>query len=98
MESLGWILCVAYYSPQQVLFLISKSFLKKDFLGFVEPNKITHGLCDIILSDGYTGNIILKTAEGLSDFITSNLRTLFNKSLKNKLAYKLLEKDFALKS
>ena len=60
--------------------LISKSFLKDNFLGFVEPNKITHGLCDIILSDGYTGNIILKTAEGLSDFITTNLKNVFMKS------------------
>jgi len=73
--------------------LLSNSFLKKDFLGFIEPNKITHGNCDIILSDGYTGNIILKTAEGLSDFITSNLKDVFKKSLINKLSYKLLEKD-----
>ena len=73
--------------------LISNSFLKKDFLGFIEPNKITHGKCDIILSDGYTGNIILKTAEGLSDFITSNLKDMFKKSYKNNFAYKLLEND-----
>ena len=75
---------------------ISNSFLKKDFLGFVEPNKITHGMCDIILCDGYTGNIILKTAEGLSDFITNNLKNMFFKSTKNKIAYKILEKDLKL--
>ncbi len=74
--------------------LISNSFLKNNFLGFVEPNKITSGECDIIISDGYTGNIILKTAEGLSEFITSNLKVIFKKSLKNKFAFKLLEKDF----
>ena len=73
--------------------LISKSFLKEEFIGFIEPNKITHGECDIILSDGYTGNIILKTAEGMSDYMTSNLRNLFLKSMKNKLAYKFWEKD-----
>ena len=73
--------------------LISKSYLKNEFLGFVEPNKITEGLCDIILSDGYTGNIILKTAEGLSNFITNNLKNMFTKSIKNKLAYKILEND-----
>ena len=73
--------------------LISKSFLKNQFLGFIEPNKITHGICDIILSDGYTGNIMLKSAEGISDYITSNLRSMFNKSLKNKIAYKIIEKD-----
>ena len=73
--------------------LISNSFLKNNFLGFIEPNKITHGICDIILSDGYTGNIILKTAEGLSEFITSNLKNVFTKSMLNKFAYKVLEKD-----
>mgnify|MGYP001328069667 CR=1 FL=1 len=49
--------------------------------------------CDIIISDGYTGNIMLKSAEGISNFITSNLRDMYNKSLKNKIAYKLIEKD-----
>ncbi len=73
--------------------LISNSFLKDNFIGFIEPNKITHDLCDIILSDGYTGNIILKTAEGLSDFITSNLKNVFIKSFINKLSAKILEKD-----
>ena len=73
--------------------LISNSFLKDNFIGFIEPNKITHDLCDIILSDGYTGNIILKTAEGLSDFITTNLKNVFTKSLINKLSSKILEKD-----
>jgi glycerol-3-phosphate acyltransferase PlsX len=73
--------------------LISNSFLKDNFIGFIEPNKITHDLCDIILSDGYPGNIILKTAEGLSDFITSNLKNVFTKSLINKLSSKILEKD-----
>ena len=36
---------------------------------------------------------MLKSAEGISDFITSNLRSLFHKSIKNKLAYKLIERD-----
>ena len=76
--------------------LISSTFLKKNFLGFIEPNKITHGNCDIILSDGYTGNIIIKTAEGLSDFITSNLKNVFTKSLLNKIAYKIIEKDLTI--
>ena len=74
--------------------ILSNSFLKNNFVGFVEPNNITSGHCDIILSDGYTGNIILKTAEGLSDFITTNLKNIFKKSYKNKIAFKLLENDF----
>ena len=46
-----------------------------------------------MVSDGYTGNIMLKTAEGMSKFITDNLKNVFMKSLKNKLAYKILETD-----
>ena len=73
--------------------LILSSFLKDYFMGFIEPNKITSGNCDIIVSDGYTGNIMLKSAEGISNFITSNLKDIFNKSLINKISYKLIEKD-----
>ena len=73
--------------------LINDSFLKKNFIGFIEPNKITSGICDIMVSDGYTGNIMLKTAEGMSKFITDNLKKVFMKSFKNKLAYKILESD-----
>ena len=78
---------------QEAADLIENSFLKKNFIGFVEPNKITSGYCDIMISDGYTGNIMLKTAEGMSDFITSNLKKVFVKSFTNKIAYKILEND-----
>ncbi len=78
---------------QEASELISKSFLKKYYIGFIEPNKITLGDCDIIISDGYTGNIMLKSAEGISDFITSNLKEMYSKSLTNKIAYKMIEKD-----
>ena len=79
---------------QEASELISKSFLNDYYIGFIEPNKITSGDCDIIISDGYTGNIMLKSAEGISDFIISNLRTIYKKSLLNKFSYKLIEKDY----
>ena len=78
---------------QEAADLITNSFLKKNFIGFIEPNKITSGYCDIMISDGYTGNIMIKTAEGMSDFITSNLKKVFVKSFTNKIAYKILEND-----
>ena len=34
------------------------------------------GECDIIITDGYTGNIILKTAQGMSKYITGSLKNL----------------------
>ena len=81
---------------QEAADLILNSFLKDYFIGFIEPNKITSGECDIIISDGYTGNIMLKSAEGISNFITSNLRDIFNKTIVNKIAYKLIEKDLSI--
>ncbi len=81
---------------QEAADLILSSFLKDYFIGFIEPNKITSGTCDIIVSDGYTGNIMLKSAEGISNFITSNLKDIFNKSLINKISYKLIEKDLSI--
>ena len=77
---------------QEAADLILSSFLKENFIGFIEPNNITSGDCDIIISDGYTGNIMLKSAEGISNFITSNLRDMFNRSILNKISYKLIEK------
>ncbi len=81
---------------QEAADLILSSFLKEYFIGFIEPNKITSGNCDIIISDGYTGNIMLKSAEGISNFITTNLKDIFNKSLINKISYKLIEKDLSI--
>ena len=81
---------------QEAAELIQSSFLKDHFIGFIEPNKITSGDCDIIVSDGYTGNIMLKSAEGISNFIISNLKEIFNKSLINKISYKLIEKDLKI--
>jgi len=76
--------------------LIQSSFLKDYFLGFIEPNKIASSECDIMISDGYTGNIMLKTAEGMSQFITNNLKEVFLKSFKNKFAFKILENDLKI--
>ena len=81
---------------QEASELILSSFLKEYYIGFIEPNKITSGDCDIIISDGYTGNIMLKSAEGISNFITSNLKEIFNKSFTNKIAYKLIENDLKI--
>ena len=50
-----------------------------DFLGYIEGNHIMDGNIDVIITDGFTGNIALKTAEGTSNFITKNLKDSLNK-------------------
>ncbi|MDO8297065.1 MAG: phosphate acyltransferase PlsX [Caulobacter sp.] len=48
-----------------------------DYRGFVEGNDIAKGTVDVIVTDGFTGNIALKTAEGLARFFASELRATF---------------------
>ena len=62
-------------------FSILKDNKKKnfDFTGFIEGNHIMDGNVDVIVTDGFTGNIALKTAEGTANFITKNLKNSLNK-------------------
>ena len=73
--------------------LITKSFLKNNFIGFIEPDQITSGKADVIVTDGFTGNIALKTAEGLSRFIMGNFKHIFSQNIINNLAYLIIKKD-----
>tara|TARA_Y100000590_G_scaffold127899_1_gene146219 strand:- start:90 stop:1094 length:1005 start_codon:yes stop_codon:yes gene_type:complete len=67
--------------------VIKKAFqiLKKkntsnfNFLGYIEGNHIMDGNADVIITDGFTGNIALKTAEGTANFITKNLKNSLNR-------------------
>ena len=49
------------------------------FTGYIEGNHIMDGNVDVIITDGFTGNVALKTAEGTANFITSNLKKSLNK-------------------
>tara|TARA_A100001011_G_scaffold41721_1_gene39350 strand:+ start:3503 stop:4510 length:1008 start_codon:yes stop_codon:yes gene_type:complete len=57
-----------------------------DFKGFIEGNNIMDGNINVIVADGFTGNIALKTAEGTSNFITSELKKALTSSLTGKLS------------
>jgi len=50
-----------------------------DFSGYIEGSQIMDGNVDVIVTDGFTGNIALKTAEGTANFITKNLKKSLNK-------------------
>lgn len=78
---------------QEAFNLIDNSFLKNDFIGYIEPDQITSGKADVIVTDGFTGNIALKTAEGLSRFIIDNFKKVFTKNIINKIAYSILRRD-----
>tara|TARA_Y100000590_G_scaffold450012_1_gene589057 strand:- start:537 stop:1541 length:1005 start_codon:yes stop_codon:yes gene_type:complete len=62
-----------------------------EFTGYIEGNHIMDGNTDVIVTDGFTGNIALKTAEGTANFITKNLKNSLNK-LSMLLSYNSLKK------
>ena len=52
-----------------------------EFVGFIEGGDIPSNLIDIIVTDGFTGNIAIKTAEGTSRLISEKLKFAFNSNL-----------------
>lgn len=54
---------------------------KVNFVGFVEGNDICMGKSDVVVSDGFSGNVALKTIEGTSKFITGILKQTAHKSV-----------------
>jgi glycerol-3-phosphate acyltransferase PlsX len=57
--------------------LIRESGIKMNFHGFVEGDDIAKGTVDVVVTDGFTGNVALKTAEGLARMIVDMLRDTF---------------------
>ena len=65
------------------------------FNGYIEGNDIMKGDSNVIVTDGFTGNIALKTAEGTAKFINKNLKESLKKNLMTK--FSLIFSYFALK-
>jgi phosphate acyltransferase len=61
--------------------LLREFELDLDYLGFVEGDGIAKGVADVIVTDGFTGNVALKTAEGLARFFRTELRQTLTESL-----------------
>ena len=57
-----------------------------NFSGYIEGNHIMDGEVDVIVSDGFTGNVALKTAEGTANFITSELKQAMTRNWIGKLS------------
>ena len=62
-----------------------------EFCGYIEGNHIMDGNVDVVITDGFTGNVALKTAEGTANFITKNLKKSLSK-LSILLSYKSLKR------
>jgi len=69
--------------------ILRDSNLPMAFEGFVEGDDIAKGTVDVVVTDGFTGNIALKTAEGTARFVTDLLRRAFTSSLRSKAGFAL---------
>tara|TARA_B100001027_G_C16243365_1_gene320579 strand:+ start:60 stop:1064 length:1005 start_codon:yes stop_codon:yes gene_type:complete len=56
------------------------------FSGYIEGNELMHGQVNVIISDGFTGNVALKTAEGTANFITSELKQALSGTILGKIS------------
>ncbi|WP_344708087.1 phosphate acyltransferase PlsX [Sphingomonas swuensis] len=64
-------------------------YLPLKFDGFTEGDQLSRGNVDVVVTDGFSGNIALKTAEGTARFVTDLLRRAFTSSIRSKAGFAL---------
>ena len=62
-----------------------------NFVGNVEGNRVMADACDVLVTDGFTGNILLKTAEGMGTMMLGALKNVFYANLKTKIGALLVK-------
>lgn len=75
---------------KQAAQIIKNSRMKMDFVGFVEPHDLPFGKADVVVADGFTGNIALKSIEGSAKLIMTKIKNAFKSSPLALLALPLL--------
>jgi glycerol-3-phosphate acyltransferase PlsX len=63
-----------------------------NYVGYVEGHDINRAKADVVVTDGFTGNIVLKMMEGFAAFLMGNLREVFDGGIVRRLAYLLVRK------
>ena len=71
---------------RQAAQIIKNSRLNMNFIGYIEPHEIPEGKADVIVADGFTGNIALKSIEGTAKLVVRLFKDAFRKSWLAKLA------------
>ena len=64
-----------------------------NFVGNIESREIPNSPCDVLITDGFTGNIALKLAEGMGAFFFSTLKKVYTTNTKTKISYLLVKKQ-----
>lgn len=76
---------------QQEAYALLQADKTINFIGNVEGRDIPLGACDVAVTDGFTGNLILKTIEGLASAMFKKLKPVFYKNIFTKLAAAVLK-------
>lgn len=66
-----------------------------DFVGNIEGKDVPFGKCDVLVTDGFTGNILLKSIEGMASYIVTMLKDMFTTNLRTKASYLLMKDQMA---
>ncbi len=66
-----------------------------NFVGNIEGNRLPQNACDVLVTDGFTGNILLKTMEGMGKLMKSMLTDLFKKNIGTMISYLFVKKNLA---
>ena len=72
---------------QEAATALRAAHLPMDFRGYTEADKLSRGDADVIVTDGFTGNIALKALEGTARFVTDLLKRSFASSLRSKIGF-----------
>jgi glycerol-3-phosphate acyltransferase PlsX len=65
-----------------------------NFIGNVEGRDIFEGVCDVVVCDGFTGNILLKSVEGIANLFFSEIKGILKKNLTSKICEMFLKNSF----
>ena len=77
----------------QEAYALLKARTDINFIGNVESRELPNGPCDVLVTDGFTGNITIKLIEGMGKLVFSRLKKMFTVNLKTKLSYLFMKKE-----
>ena len=71
---------------QQETFKLLSACPQINFVGNVEANRVPEGVCDVLVADGFTGNIFLKAIEGMGKMMLRTMKDIFYANVKSKVS------------
>ncbi len=80
---------------QQAAQKLKENTLGLNYIGYVEGTDILQGKADVVVADGFTGNVALKTVEGTARFFASQMKATMRSSFWGRAAYVLARPAFA---